>query len=80
MTLPYVEQFPLLILRRSPVASRPPANYRRAFVGRYYEVWRRTGSPKVARHLPLGGVNDAGRSRAARRSGGSRAPRRPELG
>ena len=29
MTLPYVEQFPLLIQRRSPVASRPPANYRR---------------------------------------------------
>ena len=77
MTLPYVEQFPLLILRRSAVASRPPANYRRAFEGRYYEVWRRTGSPKVAAHLPLGGVNDAGavpRCSAVRRLARSARP------
>jgi hypothetical protein len=59
MTLPYIEQFPLLILRRSAVASRPPANYRRVFEGRYYEVWRRAATPKVTAHLPLGGVNDA---------------------
>jgi hypothetical protein len=59
MTLPYVEQFPLLIQRRSPVASRPPANYRSAFVGRYYEVWRRNRSPRVVQHLPLGGADDA---------------------
>jgi hypothetical protein len=58
MTVAYVEQFPLLILRRSPVASRPPANYRRAFVGRYYEVWRRTGGPKVTVHLSLGDADD----------------------
>jgi hypothetical protein len=60
MTLPYVEQFPLLIQRRSPVASRPPANYRSAFVGRYYQVWRRVGSPDVRDHLPLGSADDAG--------------------
>jgi hypothetical protein len=60
MTLPYVEQFPLVILRRSAVASRPPADYRLVFAGRYYEVWRRTGSPKVVQHMPLGGPLDAG--------------------
>jgi hypothetical protein len=60
MTLAYVEQFPLLIQRRSPVASRPPANYRSAFIGRYYEVWRRAGNPLIAQHLPLGGADDPG--------------------
>jgi hypothetical protein len=59
MTLPYVEQFPLIIQRRSPVASLPPANYRLAFAGRYYEVWRRTASPQVAQHLPFGDSDDA---------------------
>jgi hypothetical protein len=70
MVLPYVEQFPLVILRRSAVASRPPANYTRAFTGRYYEVWRRGGGAKVVEHLPLGGPQDAGavpRCRTVRR-------------
>jgi hypothetical protein len=60
LTLPYVEQFPLLILRRSAVASRPPADYRLAFEGRYYQVWRRAAGPKVIQHLPLGDPQDAG--------------------
>ena len=30
-----------LVLRRSPVASRPPSAYRRTWSGRYYEVWQR---------------------------------------
>ncbi len=59
MTLPYVEQFPLVIERRSPVASRPPSNYRRVFTGRYYEVWRRGPGPRVLQHLSLGGADDA---------------------
>jgi hypothetical protein len=58
MTLPYVEQFPLVIQRRSPVASRPPANYQSAFTGRYYQVWRRNRSPRVVQHFPLGGADD----------------------
>jgi hypothetical protein len=77
MTLPYVEQFPLLILRRSAVASRPPANYRLAFEGRYYQVWRRSSSPKVVAHVPLGGPGDAGavpRCGAVRRLARSAAP------
>ncbi|HEU4942613.1 MAG TPA: hypothetical protein VFT18_05060, partial [Gaiellaceae bacterium] len=30
-----------LVLRRSPVESRPPAAYRLVWSGRFYEVWRR---------------------------------------
>jgi hypothetical protein len=49
-------QFRTLVLRRSPVASRPPAAYRLVSKGRYYEVWQRP--QHVARptleHYPLG--------------------------
>ena len=44
-----------LVLRRSPVESRPPAPYELRRRGRYYEVWQRpaTFSP-VRAHIPLG--------------------------
>jgi hypothetical protein len=50
--------YPTLVLRTSPVASRPPSVYRLAWSGRWYEVWQRplgarAGSQIVA-HLPLG--------------------------
>ena len=32
-----------LVLRRSPVESRPPAAYRLAWSGRFYEVWQKSG-------------------------------------
>jgi hypothetical protein len=54
----YLQGFPLLVLGRSPRDSRPPANYRLEYRGRYYEVWRRTGAPLVLRHLALGGHLD----------------------
>lgn len=60
MTLPFVQQFPLIILRRSAVASRPPAQYRLVFRGRYYDVWRQTGAFLIKEHLPLGDANHAG--------------------
>lgn len=53
--LSYLERFRLLVLGRSPSVSRPPANYRLAYMGRYYEVWRRTPSPTVLAHISLGG-------------------------
>jgi hypothetical protein len=53
LDLPYVERFATLVLRRSPVASRPPANYRLVRTGRWYEVWRR-GSSRVLGHVALG--------------------------
>jgi len=51
--LDYIHRFNGLILRRSPVASRPPADYRRVFANGYYEVWRREAAPLVHEHLPL---------------------------
>jgi hypothetical protein len=49
----YVQRFPLLVLRRSGSASRPPSNYRLVYIGRFYEVWRRSGAAPL-RHLALG--------------------------
>ena len=50
-----------LVLRRSPVASRPPSMFRLAWTGRYYEVWlRRDGAPGVLEHLGLSGPAGTG--------------------
>jgi hypothetical protein len=45
-----------LVLRRSPVHSRPPAPYRPVFRGEYYEVWQRSGPTAgvVLAHRGLG--------------------------
>jgi hypothetical protein len=56
----YLQAFPLLVLGRSPLVSRPPADYQLAYRGRYYEVWRRTPTPTVLEHVPLGSALDAG--------------------
>jgi hypothetical protein len=49
-------EYPTLVVRRSPVRSRPPSSYRLVRSGRYYEVWQRpSGYPEsVPRRLPLG--------------------------
>ena len=57
--LDYVEEFAAVIRRRNPVASRPPANFRRAYVNDYYEVWSRQGNPAILEHLPLQAPTDA---------------------
>ena len=50
-----------LVLRRSPLESRPPAPYELRRRGRYYEVWQRpTTFLPVAEHLPLGGSSHPG--------------------
>lgn len=50
-----------LVLRRSPVASRPPSMFRLAWTGRYYEVWlRRPGASVVLQHLGLGNAAGTG--------------------
>lgn len=56
-TLPYVERFPLIVVRRSPVNSRPPSNFHRVYENAYYEVWRRSSRPRVLEHLPLQAVH-----------------------
>lgn len=44
-----------LVLRRSPVGSRPPSVYQLVRRGRYYEVWQRPDpSPAILEHLSLG--------------------------
>ena len=53
-SLAYVESFPLIVLGRSPLTSRPPVNYRLARRGTYYEVWQRGSAPRVLEHVPFG--------------------------
>jgi hypothetical protein len=46
--------YPLIITRRDPTASRPPAAYRLLWQGRYYQVWgRRRGTPAALEHVAL---------------------------
>lgn len=52
----FLQGFRLLVLGRSPLYSRPPADYRLAERTRYYDVWRRTSSPRVLEHVALGGA------------------------
>lgn len=50
-----IDYFNLLVLRKSPNASRPPLNYELAWSGTHYEVWKRTNKNLVIqRMLPLG--------------------------
>jgi hypothetical protein len=47
-----------LVLRRSPLASRPPSAFRAVWEGRYYEIWQRSDErQRILEHVPLG---DAG--------------------
>jgi hypothetical protein len=39
--LGFVESFRTIVMRRDPLASRPPSNYRLAYLSPYYEVWQR---------------------------------------
>ena len=52
-TLSFVESFPYILIRRSPAASRPPANYHLTYENYYYAVWKRGAAPRVLAHLPL---------------------------
>jgi hypothetical protein len=51
-TLAFVEGYPIIVTRRSPSASRPPANYRLVYENKYYLGWRRTARPQILEHLP----------------------------
>ncbi len=52
-----LEQYPLLVLRRSPTGTRPPATYELVRPGVYYDVWRRTaGTPDTEADVPLTGL------------------------
>jgi hypothetical protein len=49
-----------IVIRTSPVASRPPAPYRLVYDGRWYQVWQRpvTASRVVIDGIPLGNSID----------------------
>jgi hypothetical protein len=48
-----------LVLRTSPLASRPPSIYVPVWTGHSYEVWQRLLEPaRVLAHLPLGNGSD----------------------
>jgi hypothetical protein len=54
-----LEVYRTLVLRRSPVASRPPSEYRLVAQRTWYEVWqRRPAARPILRHLPLGTESD----------------------
>jgi hypothetical protein len=56
LELDFVERFPLLVIPRSPVASRAPANYELADQTSEFDVWRRIRpASEVTLHLPLSG-------------------------
>jgi hypothetical protein len=50
--LSFVEQYPIIVTRRGPSISRPPANYRLVYQNKYYLGWRRSSRPQVLSHLP----------------------------
>ncbi len=55
--------YPLIVTRRDPAASRPPAAYRLLWQGAYYEVWgRRPGAPAALAHVGLSSVRVGGLS------------------
>ncbi len=56
-----LEPYNLIVVRRGPFESRPPAFFELAYSGKYYEVWRRTSSSgSLLEHLPLGNSLDPG--------------------
>lgn len=47
-----VEQFPLVVQRRSPEQSRPPSNYSLAWRGKWFDVWRRVAPvSRILQHI-----------------------------
>ena len=55
--------YPLIVTRRDPAASRPPAAYRLLWQGTYYQVWgRRPGAPAAIAHVGLSSTRASGRA------------------
>ncbi len=51
-----LEPYRSIVLRRSPVESRPPSTYQLMWQGRYYQLWRRAAQPEttIVARVPLG--------------------------
>jgi hypothetical protein len=54
--LSYVRYYRTIVVRKSPVASRPPSNYRLIDSKKYYDVWQRDPDDEraVVEHVSLG--------------------------
>jgi hypothetical protein len=56
-----LDSYNLLVVRQSPAASRPPANFALVYQSPRYDVWRRKPPPgTLIEHLSLGTSLDAG--------------------
>jgi hypothetical protein len=56
-----IEAYNTLILRRSPIASRPPSNYKLMYELQNYEVWEKDlNSPQILQHISYGNDNNPG--------------------
>jgi hypothetical protein len=59
-----VVRYRLVVVRRGPDKSRPPAAFTRVWRGTFYEVWRRDPRVRVVAHFPLGvGIEPVDRPR-----------------
>ena len=70
--------YPLIITRRDPAASRPPAAYKLLWQGSYYQLWgRRRGAPAALVHVGLPGSTpvDCARVQALAQLAASRGAR-----
>ncbi len=68
--------YPLIVTRRDPSASPPPAAYRLAWQGRYYEAWvRQSGVPPAIVHLAASGARSPACSSIASLTRRARATR-----
>ena len=46
-----INNYKILVLRKSPVSSRPPLNYHMVWSGDHYEVWKRIDSSPVIKKM-----------------------------
>ncbi len=79
-SLPWLESFRTIAMRRNPLASRPPSNYQLVYLSPYYEVWQRKQPARtVYAHIhfadnpPNLNPKACGEARAAARSAGRSA-------
>ena len=75
--LGYVQSFPYVLTRRSPVTSPPPAGYSLVRQNAFYELWRREGGSRARSQLPFRGVLGAGAPAGCRALGKLAAGARP---
>jgi hypothetical protein len=59
VTYGFQNTFKMIVIDRSPLATRPPADYRLVYQGRFYDVFRRSSTPTVLSHVVAGDAADA---------------------